>query len=211
MRRPLRTRLPAALLLLSLALALVCSWESAFVGAPAGPAQERGELVAVHSSKTRAAGMHRRQATFRKSIFKVPVRGREVSALYRDILGAEKNEPEEMNDVAVASSAKKGTEVNLEIQRYPSGILQYNPGQDWKGAVVKLVDKPYYPNDPSGQAAEAGVEPGMVVKSINGQDMLTADFDDIMKAMGDSNFASVFGPSRVKLPLLVTFAKTSVV
>merc|ERR1712056_140154 len=51
--------------------------------------------------------------------------------------------------------------------------------------AMEIVPKSRYPGDPQGQAFLAGVKGGWVVKSINGQNMLTEDFGKIMDLLDD--------------------------
>merc|ERR1712050_581012 len=55
-----------------------------------------------------------------------------------------------------------------------------------KGAMaMEVIPKSRYPGDPQGQAFSAGIKGGMVVKSINGADMLNEDFGKIMDLLDD--------------------------
>merc|ERR1712224_389309 len=55
-----------------------------------------------------------------------------------------------------------------------------------KGAMVQeVIGKSRYPGDPQGQGFASGVQGGWVVKSINGQDVLNADFEVIMDMLDD--------------------------
>merc|ERR1719414_1647035 len=50
---------------------------------------------------------------------------------------------------------------------------------------MEIVPKSRYPGDPQGQAFTSGVQSGWVVKSINGEDVLGADFGKIMDLLDD--------------------------
>mmetsp|Transcript_3366 Transcript_3366/g.6816 ORF Transcript_3366/g.6816 Transcript_3366/m.6816 type:complete len:213 (-) Transcript_3366:116-754(-) len=197
------SRLPAAALLLAgaLGLLLLGGDDGAFTGAPLEPSHQRGDRLALQSIVTRKAGMKRRQSTQNKRTMLVEEKGRTVSKFYKELLGIEAEA--EFSPAA----AVNGKETTVEIKQWPSGILRYQPGKDWKGAMVKDVSKPYYIGDPSGSAFAAGVESGMVVKSINGTNVLMLPYDEILEALGNEQHALLKGDiPRVKLPLTVTFA-----
>mmetsp|Transcript_119942 Transcript_119942/g.334601 ORF Transcript_119942/g.334601 Transcript_119942/m.334601 type:complete len:216 (-) Transcript_119942:196-843(-) len=206
-QRPARSRSPAVLLSCSGVLGfLLCGGgERAFVGAPAGPVEQRGDIVAMRSIVTRKAGMQRREKVRSMKIKKVILEDREVSVLYKELLG-----PQSTDTPFEAATAAMGDEITVEVTEFPFGVMRYQPGKDWKGAMVKDVAQAYYIGDPFGQAFKAGVESGMVVKSINGKSMLTEPFDEIMEALGDQHFR-VRNPDSppVKLPLTITFARSS--
>ncbi|CAE7481514.1 PP5 [Symbiodinium natans] len=74
----------------------------------------------------------------------------------------------------------------VELKKRPSGIKRYTHGLDGKGAMVMdMHEKARYPGDPQGQAAVAGVKKGFVVKAVNGQDVRSWDFEDIMDLLED--------------------------
>merc|ERR1719356_457033 len=55
-----------------------------------------------------------------------------------------------------------------------------------KGAMaMEIIPTSRYPGDPQDQAFSSGVKGGYVVKSINGEDVLTADFGRIMDLLDD--------------------------
>ena len=57
------------------------------------------------------------------------------------------------------------------FKKRPFGIARYAPGATGTGAVVmEVTPKSRYPGDPQGQAFVSGVQPGWVVKAVNGQD-----------------------------------------
>merc|ERR1712050_791809 len=76
--------------------------------------------------------------------------------------------------------------MGVTFKKRPFGILRYAPGVGGKDAMVMgIIPKSRYPGDPQGQAFAAGVQRGWVVKSINGQEVLTEDFGKIMDIMDD--------------------------
>merc|ERR1711972_1238011 len=102
------------------------------------------------------------------------------------------------------------------------GILRYQPGQGMKGAMaMEIIPTSRYPGDPQGQAFAAGVKGGMVVKSINGQDVLNGEFGAIMDMLDDEVADPRFSKSTALAleqqggrkaepsdpPILVTFAE----
>eukprot|EP00929_Paragymnodinium_shiwhaense_P044854 TRINITY_DN229_c1_g1_i12.p2 TRINITY_DN229_c1_g1~~TRINITY_DN229_c1_g1_i12.p2 ORF type:complete len:207 (-),score=53.41 TRINITY_DN229_c1_g1_i12:236-856(-) len=105
---------------------------------------------------------------------------RRVSAEYLNRQGA--------RDADVPYTAAEGTGATHDVsyKKRPFGILRYSPDKDGKGAMVQeVVPKSRYPGDPQGQAFVAGVKGGWVVKSINGQDVLSEDFGKIMDMLDD--------------------------
>merc|ERR1711862_514313 len=79
-----------------------------------------------------------------------------------------------------------GATAEVTFKKRPFGILRYAPGKDGKDAMVmEIIPKSRYPGDPQGQAFAAGVQSGWVVKSINGEDVVSADFGTIMDIMDD--------------------------
>eukprot|EP00930_Biecheleria_cincta_P096814 TRINITY_DN885_c0_g1_i1.p1 TRINITY_DN885_c0_g1~~TRINITY_DN885_c0_g1_i1.p1 ORF type:complete len:201 (-),score=48.60 TRINITY_DN885_c0_g1_i1:221-823(-) len=89
-------------------------------------------------------------------------------------------------DVPYTSSAATGPGAEVVFKKRPFGILRYTPGAGGKGAMVQeVIGKSRYPGDPQGQGFSAGVKGGWVVKSINGQDVLNADFEAIMDMLDD--------------------------
>lgn len=76
--------------------------------------------------------------------------------------------------------------MTAEFKRRPFGVKRYCPGIGGTGAMVlDMVEKSRYPGDALGQSALAGVAIGMIVKSINGQDVRSWDFEDIMDVLND--------------------------
>jgi len=89
-------------------------------------------------------------------------------------------------DVPFTSSAATGPGADVVFKKRPFGILRYTPGQGGKGAMVQeVIGKSRYPGDPQGQGFSSGVQGGWVVKSINGADVLNADFEAIMDMLDD--------------------------
>merc|ERR1712241_322572 len=79
-----------------------------------------------------------------------------------------------------------GAEHPVTFKKRPFGILRYQPGANMKGAMaMEIIPKSRYPGDPQGQAFSSGVQSGWVVKSINGEDVLEADFGKIMDLLDD--------------------------
>merc|ERR1711972_992694 len=106
--------------------------------------------------------------------------GARVSAEYLERQGPKDS------DVPFTASAATGAATDVEFKKRPFGILRYQPGQGMKGAMaMEVIPKSRYPGDPQGQAFSAGVKGGYVVKSINGEDMLAADFGKIMDLLDD--------------------------
>merc|ERR1712050_41238 len=90
------------------------------------------------------------------------------------------------SDVPFAASAATGPAHDVEFKKRPFGILRYQPGQGGKGAMaMEIIPTSRYPGDPQGQAFAAGVKGGWVVKSINGEDVLGADFGKVMDLLDD--------------------------
>merc|ERR1712187_84651 len=89
-------------------------------------------------------------------------------------------------DVPFTSSAATGPGADVEFKKRPFGILRYTPGEGGQGAMVQEdIGKSRYPGDPQGQGFSAGVKGGWVVKTINGRDVLNADFTAIMDMLDD--------------------------
>lgn len=87
-------------------------------------------------------------------------------------------------DATDPAQIKEVHEVEYRIR--PFGIQTYAPGPGGKGARVVLTrTQERYKGDPLGQAWRKGVQPGWVVKSVNGVDVTGWDFDDILDLMGD--------------------------
>ncbi|CAK0853216.1 unnamed protein product [Prorocentrum cordatum] len=87
--------------------------------------------------------------------------------------------------------------VSAEFTRRPFGVKRYCPCLDGKGAMIRQVgqqilemqEKGRYKGDAMGQCADKGVKLGMVVRSINGEDMRSRPFEDVMDLLGDQGIA----------------------
>mmetsp|Transcript_109895 Transcript_109895/g.310624 ORF Transcript_109895/g.310624 Transcript_109895/m.310624 type:complete len:207 (-) Transcript_109895:92-712(-) len=139
-----------------------------------------------------------------------------VSAEYLERLG-----PKDA-DVPFTSSAATGPAHEVAFKKRPFGILRYQPGAGMKGAMaMEIIPKSRYPGDPQGQAFSAGVQPGWVVKAINGQDVSQEDFGKVMDLLDDEVADPRFSKSTAlamekqggrlaepsALPMTVTFAE----
>merc|ERR1712024_63965 len=95
-------------------------------------------------------------------------------------------EPDTKGAKAFTAADATGATTEVTFKKRPFGILRYAPGADAKDAMVmEIIPKSRYPGDPQGQAFAAGVKSGMIVKSINGQDVLEEDFGKIMDLLDD--------------------------
>merc|ERR1712066_803402 len=80
-------------------------------------------------------------------------------------------------DVPFTASAATGAAHEVEFKKRPFGILRYQPGQGGTGAMaMEIIPKSRYPGDPQGQAFSSGVQPGWVVKSVNGEEVADPRF-----------------------------------
>jgi len=87
---------------------------------------------------------------------------------------------------AFTAADASGATAEVTYKKRPFGIIRYAPGVGMKDAMVmEIIPKSRYPGDPQGQAFAAGVQPGWVVKSVNGQDMTGKDFAAIMDILDD--------------------------
>mmetsp|Transcript_54081 Transcript_54081/g.66304 ORF Transcript_54081/g.66304 Transcript_54081/m.66304 type:complete len:191 (-) Transcript_54081:51-623(-) len=183
--------------LLLLGLAMV-AWTLApsFVGGVGATGRDES-LLARNSKEIRAQGNARRGKMQRENVHLVEIEGKMMPKAFEIALGAEEEDtPFDVRQVGAG-------ETKVTFEKKPYGILRWQPGKGFKGAMVKSIAKPVFVGDPQGQAAELGVKSGMVVKSINGEDVMSQDFDLIMKKLGDEALA----PSKyVKVPLDVVFA-----
>mmetsp|Transcript_47350 Transcript_47350/g.95573 ORF Transcript_47350/g.95573 Transcript_47350/m.95573 type:complete len:210 (-) Transcript_47350:104-733(-) len=83
-------------------------------------------------------------------------------------------------------AAAAGAPHEITFKKRPFGIGRYAPGKAGTGAVVmEVTPKSRYPGDPQGQAFVAGVQPGWVVKTVNGQDVTGVNFEDVMAFLDD--------------------------
>ncbi|CAK9011141.1 unnamed protein product [Durusdinium trenchii] len=151
-------------------------WNVCFVNLPRS---QREPLVLRGDKETRARGNARRGHFQRQNVRMVEIEGKMMPQQFLTALA-----PEE-SDTPWSVRQAPGGELSVTFTKKPYGIVRWQPGQDFKGAMVKAVAKPVYINDPLGQAETAGIKPGMVVKKINGADVMSEDFDVIMKKLGD--------------------------
>ncbi|CAE8724129.1 unnamed protein product [Polarella glacialis] len=103
-------------------------------------------------------------------------------------VGAEYQERQSPRDADLPfdAAAATGDTVDVSFKKRPFGILRYTPGNGGKGAMVQeVIGKSRYPGDPQGQGFAAGVKGGWVVKTINGQDVQTEDFNTVMDLLDD--------------------------
>eukprot|EP00929_Paragymnodinium_shiwhaense_P120123 TRINITY_DN92006_c0_g1_i1.p1 TRINITY_DN92006_c0_g1~~TRINITY_DN92006_c0_g1_i1.p1 ORF type:complete len:232 (-),score=80.01 TRINITY_DN92006_c0_g1_i1:73-768(-) len=177
-RRKNRSLLAAVLGCVAAAAVMFSDSAASFVGLPLA-ADARGERVAMNSKVTRQEGYRRRSAYLKKRKSKVLLDGVEVSLDYKDRLRPKSR------DKAFAASAATEAAKEVTFDMRPFGIVRWKPGKGNKGAMVMSVSQSFYTTDPQGQARQNGVTPGMVVKSIAGQDVSSADFLEIMQMMGD--------------------------
>jgi len=86
-------------------------------------------------------------------------------------------------------SAASGPTHEVEFKKRPFGIPRYSPGIGDVGAIVReIIPKSRYPGDPTGQAFVGGVQPGWVVRSVNGKDVTKMDFEELMDYQDDEIF-----------------------
>jgi len=104
-----------------------------------------------------------------------------VSAEYLERLG-----PKDADVPFDAAAAASGASHPVVFKKRPFGILRYQPGAGGKGAMaMEIIPTSRYPGDPQGQAFSSGVQPGWVVKSIAGVNVLGEDFGKIMDLLDD--------------------------
>merc|ERR1712066_789003 len=109
-------------------------------------------------------------------------------------------------DVPFTASAATGAAHDVEFKKRPFGILRYQPGQGGTGAMtMEIIPKSRYPGDPQGQAFSSGVQPGWVVKSVNGEDVLGAPFGKITALALETQGGRMAEP--VEPPIKVTYAE----
>ncbi|CAE7424082.1 unnamed protein product [Symbiodinium pilosum] len=97
-----------------------------------------------------------------------------------------RNGPKDADPPLMDVTSASGATHEIEFKKKPFGILRYAPGANGNGAVVREVkQESRYPGDPQGQAFVAGVQPGWVVASVNGQDAKNIKFEDLMEFMDD--------------------------
>eukprot|EP00439_Symbiodinium_sp_Y106_P049961 s466_g6.t1 len=101
-------------------------------------------------------------------------------------LASTAEESEDADPPLMDPNTASGATHEIEFKKKPFGILRYAPGASGNGAVVREVkQESRYPGDPQGQAFVAGVQPGWVVASVNGQDAKNIKFEDLMEFMDD--------------------------
>mmetsp|Transcript_17146 Transcript_17146/g.30942 ORF Transcript_17146/g.30942 Transcript_17146/m.30942 type:complete len:211 (+) Transcript_17146:79-711(+) len=97
-----------------------------------------------------------------------------------------RNGPKDADPPLINPAAAAGAMHEITFQKRPFGIARYAPGVAGTGAVVmEVTPQSRYPGDPQGQAFVAGVQPGWVVKSVNGQDVTNVPFEAIMESLDD--------------------------
>ncbi|CAE7349200.1 unnamed protein product [Symbiodinium natans] len=200
-------RSPAAALVVLGSLAAYCNIVGhssqtfkTFTGLEPNPSRRDESAITMGDKITRAAGKTRRGKWQRLNVKTVEIEGKEMPEMFETFLSPE--EEDTPFDVRQATS----TTVDVTFEKRPYGIVRWQPGKDFKGAMVKDVAHGVFVGDPLGQAKAAGVTSGMVVKSIEGQDVMNEDFDVIMKKLGDEALGYKF-LRRIDFPIKVTFAK----
>eukprot|EP00439_Symbiodinium_sp_Y106_P084095 s101_g24.t2 len=190
-------RSPAAVLVVLSSLAAYCSLagygSQTFAGLQSDRSPRDESAIAMGDKITRAAGKTRRGKWQRQNVNTVEIEGKEMPEMFQTFLSPE--EADTPFDVRQATSET----VSVKFGKRPYGIVRWQPGKDFKGAMVKDVAHGVFVGDPLGQARAKGIKPGMVVKSIAGQDVMNEEFDVIMKKLGDEALGyNMFG---VKFPL----------
>ena len=97
-----------------------------------------------------------------------------------------RNGPKDADPPLINPASAAGPAHEVTFKKRPFGIARYAPGAAGTGAVVmEVTPKSRYPGDPQGQAFVAGVQPGWVVKAVNGQDVTGVPFEGIMESLDD--------------------------
>jgi len=97
-----------------------------------------------------------------------------------------RNGPKDADPPLINPASAAGPAHEVTFKKRPFGIARYAPGSAGTGAVVmEVTPKSRYPGDPQGQAFVAGVQPGWVVKAVNGQDVTGVAFESIMESLDD--------------------------
>lgn len=97
-----------------------------------------------------------------------------------------RNGPKDADPPLINTASAAGPSHEVTFKKRPFGIARYAPGSTGTGAVVmEVTPKSRYPGDPQGQAFVAGVQPGWVVKAVNGQDVTGVPFESIMESLDD--------------------------
>ncbi|CAE7041755.1 unnamed protein product [Symbiodinium sp. CCMP2456] len=196
-------RSPAAVLVVLSSLAAYCSLagygSQSFAGLQSNRSPRDESAIAMGDKVTRAKGKERRGKWQRQNVDTVEIEGKEMPEVFQTFLSPE--EADTPFDIRQATSET----VSVKFDKRPYGIVRWQPGKDFKGAMVKDVAHGVYVGDPLGQARAKGIKPGMVVKSIAGQDVMNEEFDVIMKKLGDEALGyNIFG---VKFPLEVALER----
>ncbi|CAE7329863.1 unnamed protein product [Symbiodinium pilosum] len=195
-------RSPAAILVALSGLAAYCCLlgqsSQTFTGLQPNRSPRDESAIAMGDKISRQAGKARRGKWQKQLVNTVEIEGKEMPEMFLTFLGPE--EDDTPFDVRQATSDT----ISVTFEKRPYGIVRWQPGKDFKGAMVKDVAHGVFVGDPLGQAKAMGVKSGMVVKSIAGEEVLNEDFEAIMKKLGDEALGYKLN---VPFPLEVTFAK----
>jgi len=94
--------------------------------------------------------------------------------------------PKDADPPLINTASVSGATHEISFKKRPFGIARYAPGSDGNGAVVMdITPKSRYPGDPQGQAFVAGVQPGWVLKTVNGASVDGVKLEDIMTTLDD--------------------------
>eukprot|EP00929_Paragymnodinium_shiwhaense_P056946 TRINITY_DN284_c0_g1_i6.p1 TRINITY_DN284_c0_g1~~TRINITY_DN284_c0_g1_i6.p1 ORF type:complete len:215 (-),score=64.44 TRINITY_DN284_c0_g1_i6:259-903(-) len=151
------------------------------------PARRSGRLTAAVSiaAAVAAAAVNVYNVAFVGSSRSVPLRS---SGVARSV-GVDyllRKGPRDADGPSVDTTKSAGATHEVTFKKRPFGVKRYAPGVDGTGAVVmEVAPTSRYPGDPMGQAFVAGVQPGWVVKSINGDSVDGAALEDIMESLDD--------------------------
>jgi len=128
------------------------------------------------------------------------------------------SEGQKVRDPKTFNAAQGTGSQTTEFKKRPFGVMAYMPSTDGKGAMIrKMNEKSRYPGDPQGQAWVGGARPGMAIKTVNGKDVSSWGFWDIMDLIDDKimdNSAGKFqiesqgtmGNTPVDLPITIEYA-----
>jgi len=134
----------------------------------------------------------------------------------RDSEGNKIKDPKTFNAADISSIAATHTAI---FKKRPFGVLAYAPSTDGNGAMVwNMKEVSRYPGDPQGQAFVGGVQNHYAIKSVNGVDVSSWGFWDIMDVLDDKildNSAGKFqsggqgkmGNQPAELPVTIEFAE----
>lgn len=106
-----------------------------------------------------------------------------------------------------------GEELTVNVKNRLLGVLRWLPGEGNKGAMVVQVGKPFYKGDPMAMALDLGVKPGMIIKAVDGKDVLFENFDDLMTLIADRCMGETTKKNQVAgraEPFSITFAQSKV-